>query len=94
MVRYRDFCSSPSFATFVSRWLKGGVGGSSEFALVRQTPLPGNLPDGAISEVSSTTLRQGDQVKVIGDIIPGDGEVIAGVVSADESAITGAQHQC
>lgn len=48
------------------------------------------LPDGAISEVSSTTLRQGDQVKVIaGDIIPADGEVIAGVASVDESAITG-----
>ena len=48
------------------------------------------LPDGSISEVSSTTLRQGDQVKVIaGDIIPADGEVIAGVASVDESAITG-----
>ena len=48
------------------------------------------LPDGSTSEVSSTTLRQGDQVKVIaGDIIPADGEVIAGVASVDESAITG-----
>jgi K+-transporting ATPase ATPase B chain len=48
------------------------------------------LPDGSIQEVSSTTLHQGDQVKVIaGDIIPADGEVIAGVASVDESAITG-----
>jgi len=48
------------------------------------------LPDGSIAEVSSTTLRQGEQVKVIaGDIIPADGEVIAGVASVDESAITG-----
>jgi K+-transporting ATPase ATPase B chain len=48
------------------------------------------LPDGSIQEVPSTTLRQGDQVKVIaGDIIPADGEVIAGVASVDESAITG-----
>lgn len=48
------------------------------------------LPDGSIQEVSSTTLRQGDLVKVIsGDIIPADGEVIAGVASVDESAITG-----
>lgn len=48
------------------------------------------LPDGAIQEVSSTTLRQGDVVKVIaGDIIPADGEVTQGVASVDESAITG-----
>lgn len=48
------------------------------------------LPDGSIQEVSSTTLRRGDQVKVIaGDMIPADGEVIKGVASVDESAITG-----
>jgi K+-transporting ATPase ATPase B chain len=48
------------------------------------------LPDGSIAEVSSTTLHQGDRVKVIaGDIIPADGEVIGGVASVDESAITG-----
>ncbi|WP_373535386.1 potassium-transporting ATPase subunit KdpB [Microcoleus sp.] len=48
------------------------------------------LPDGSIQEVSSTALRRGDQIKVIaGDVIPADGEVIAGVASVDESAITG-----
>ncbi|MBV9385173.1 MAG: potassium-transporting ATPase subunit KdpB [Chroococcidiopsidaceae cyanobacterium CP_BM_ER_R8_30] len=48
------------------------------------------LPNGAEQEVPSTTLRKGDQVKVIaGDVIPADGEVIAGVASVDESAITG-----
>lgn len=48
------------------------------------------LPDGTIQEVSSTELRRGDQVKVIaGDMIPADGEVIKGVASVDESAITG-----
>jgi potassium-transporting ATPase ATP-binding subunit len=48
------------------------------------------LPDGSIQEVSSTSLRRGDQIKVIsGDIIPADGEVIAGLASVDESAITG-----
>jgi len=37
------------------------------------------LPDGSIQEVSSTSLRRGDQIKVIaGDVIPSDGEVIAG----------------
>src|SRR4028118_135809 len=48
------------------------------------------LPDGSIQEVSSTSLRRGDQIKVIaGDVIPSDGEVIDGVASVDESAITG-----
>lgn len=48
------------------------------------------LPNGEITEVSSTELHQGDRVKVVaGDIIPADGEVIAGVASVDESAITG-----
>ncbi len=48
------------------------------------------LPDGSIQEVNSTELRRGDQVKVIaGDMIPADGEVIQGIGSVDESAITG-----
>jgi potassium-transporting ATPase ATP-binding subunit len=48
------------------------------------------LPDDTTQEVSSTALRRGDRIKVIaGDIIPADGEVIAGVASVDESAITG-----
>lgn len=48
------------------------------------------LPNGSVEEVSSTSLRRGDQIKVIaGDIIPADGEVLEGVASVDESAITG-----
>ncbi len=48
------------------------------------------LPNGSIQQVSSTALRRGDRVKVIaGDIIPADGEVVVGVASVDESAITG-----
>ncbi len=48
------------------------------------------LPDGSIQEVSSTALRRGDQIKVVaGDMIPADAEVIKGVASVDESAITG-----
>ncbi|MCE5182128.1 MAG: potassium-transporting ATPase subunit KdpB [Betaproteobacteria bacterium] len=40
--------------------------------------------------VSSSTLRRGDVVLVeAGDFIPGDGEVIEGVASVNESAITG-----
>ncbi|MBE9201322.1 MULTISPECIES: potassium-transporting ATPase subunit KdpB [unclassified Nodularia (in: cyanobacteria)] len=48
------------------------------------------LPDGSLQELSSTALRRGDTIKVTaGDIIPADGEVIKGVASVDESAITG-----
>lgn len=48
------------------------------------------LPNGSVQEISSTELRRGDQVKVVaGDMIPADGEVIKGVASVDESAITG-----
>jgi potassium-transporting ATPase ATP-binding subunit len=48
------------------------------------------LADGSVQQVSSTELRRGDRVKVIaGDMIPADGEVVQGVASVDESAITG-----
>jgi potassium-transporting ATPase ATP-binding subunit len=48
------------------------------------------LPDGSTEEVSSTELRRGDRIKVIaGEIIPADGEVVGGLASVDESAITG-----
>lgn len=48
------------------------------------------LANGKIEEVNSTQLRRGDQVKVIaGEMIPADGEVIEGIASVDESAITG-----
>ncbi len=44
----------------------------------------------AIQEVAAPDLRKGDFVLVeAGDAIPGDGEVIEGVASVDESAITG-----
>lgn len=46
--------------------------------------------DGSEEIVSSSTLKKGDLVMVAaGEIIPGDGEVVEGVASVDESAITG-----
>ncbi len=42
------------------------------------------------SKVSGSTLRKGDVVLIeAGDFVPGDGDVIEGVASVDESAITG-----
>jgi K+-transporting ATPase ATPase B chain len=47
-------------------------------------------PDGSTQVVASSKLRTGDVVIVVaGHFIPGDGEVIEGVASVDESAITG-----
>ncbi len=41
-------------------------------------------------DVSSAQLRVGDLVMVVaGEMIPGDGEIVEGVASVDESAITG-----
>ncbi len=46
--------------------------------------------DGSVGQVPASQLRRGDIVRVsAGEIIPGDGEVIDGIASVDESAITG-----
>src|ERR1022692_3002684 len=48
------------------------------------------LPNGTTETVPSAKLRSGDVVLVTaGELVPGDGEVIEGVASVDESAITG-----
>jgi K+-transporting ATPase ATPase B chain len=48
------------------------------------------LEDGSIKKVSSSQLKKGDVFVVeAGDTIPMDGEIIEGIASIDESAITG-----
>jgi potassium-transporting ATPase ATP-binding subunit len=54
--------------------------------------LTGWKPGGQLTEesVPAPALRQGDHVVVeAGQIIPGDGDVVEGIASVDESAITG-----
>ena len=47
-------------------------------------------PDGTEESVSGTELHPGDRCVVeAGQVIPGDGDVVEGVASVDESAITG-----
>jgi K+-transporting ATPase ATPase B chain len=47
-------------------------------------------PDGTVIEVASTELKIGDLCVVgPGELIPGDGDVVEGIASVDESAITG-----
>ncbi len=56
----------------------------------RETPAFRLRAGGGFEEVSSTALMAGDRVAVeAGQVIPGDGEIIDGVASVDESAITG-----
>jgi len=46
--------------------------------------------DGSYEIVAAPVLRTGDVVRVVaGEVIPADGEIIEGVASVDESAITG-----
>src|SRR5207248_6613283 len=56
---------------------------SETIAFVRQA-------DGSVRETPSSTLQLGDCCVVdAGQLIPGDGEIIEGIASVDESAITG-----
>jgi len=55
-----------------------------------QTIARRRLPDGRIEDVASSALGVGDEcVVAAGQVIPADGEVIEGIASVDESAITG-----
>ena len=55
-----------------------------------QTIANRTLANGSIEKVPAEMLRKGDVVQVLaGEMIPADGEVIEGVATVDESAITG-----
>ena len=64
--------------------------GKAQAATLRQarTTTVATLLDG--SERAAADLRPGDRVVVIaGQVVPGDGDVVEGIASVDESAITG-----
>jgi K+-transporting ATPase ATPase B chain len=64
--------------------------GKAQAATLRQakTETTAHLIDG--TDISATQLKVGDRVVVVaGQTIPGDGDVVEGVASVDESAITG-----
>ena len=80
------------FANFAEAMAEGR--GKAQADTLRKTKtetVARRLKNGAkIEEVAASQLRQGDVVLCEpGDIIPGDGEVIEGIASVDESAITG-----
>lgn len=69
---------------------RGKAQAASLRALQTETTARRRLPDGGEESVPSTALREGDVVVVAaGERIPGDGEVVEGVASVDESAVTG-----
>ncbi|MCU1606681.1 MAG: kdpB, partial [Modestobacter sp.] len=64
--------------------------GKAQAATLRKarTATVGVREDG--SEVAAAQLRPGDRVVVVaGQVVPGDGDVVEGIASVDESAITG-----
>ena len=82
------------FATFAEAVAEGrGKAQADSLRKAKSDLLAKRLKDGARREfevVQATTLRIGNVVLVeAGDIIPGDGEVVEGVASVNESAITG-----
>ena len=79
------------FGTFAEALAEGR--GKAQAASLRATKAEltaKRLKDGRISQVAASQLRAGDIVLVeTGDLIPADGEVIEGVASVNEAAITG-----
>jgi potassium-transporting ATPase ATP-binding subunit len=80
------------FANFAEAMAEGR--GKAQAATLRQarteTPANRRAADGSIEAVPSTLLDVDDVVVVsAGETIPSDGEVVEGIASVDESAITG-----
>jgi K+-transporting ATPase ATPase B chain len=79
------------FANFATAMAEGrGKAQADALRKMRTETFANLLTDEGIMQVPGTQLRKGDMVVVsAGEIIPGDGEVIEGIASVDESAITG-----
>jgi K+-transporting ATPase ATPase B chain len=80
------------FANFAEAMAEGR--GKAQAATLRkaktETTAVRVLPGGQTETVNASNLRSGNIVRVeAGQMIPGDGEIIEGVASVDESAITG-----
>ncbi len=80
------------FANFAEAMAEGrGKAQADALRKARAETLANRLvEDGTVEQVASSRLRAGDIVLVsAGEFIPGDGEIVEGVASVDESAITG-----
>jgi potassium-transporting ATPase ATP-binding subunit len=79
------------FANFAEAIAEGrGKAQASALRKTRKEVIAKKIVAGKITEAASSSLRKDDIVLVsAGELIPSDGEVIEGIASVDESAITG-----
>jgi potassium-transporting ATPase ATP-binding subunit len=79
------------FANFATAMAEGRGKAQADALRRMKTETFANLvTDDGVKQVAATELRRGDVVIVsAGETIPGDGDVIEGIASVDESAITG-----
>jgi K+-transporting ATPase ATPase B chain len=80
------------FANFAEAMAEGR--GKAQAATLRQTRAETTahrrMSDGTLEEIPSSALSVGDECVVsAGEVIPSDGDVIDGIATVDESAITG-----
>ena len=79
------------FANFAEAMAEGRGKAQADSLRKMKTETMANLLDGdTVRQVAAALLKRGNIVLVsAGEIIPGDGEVVEGIASVDESAITG-----
>jgi potassium-transporting ATPase ATP-binding subunit len=80
------------FANFAEAMAEGRGKAQADTLRKAKTETVANreLSDGRYETVPAPSLRKGDVVRVAaGEVIPADGDIIEGVASVDESAITG-----
>jgi potassium-transporting ATPase ATP-binding subunit len=79
------------FANFAEALAEGrGKAQAAALRGLRQETLARKRVNAHEEKVLASTLRKGDVVVVeAGEVIPGDGEVVFGIASVDESAVTG-----
>ena len=79
------------FANFAEAVAEGrGKAQAATLRKMRRDVVARRLLDGREEQVPASSLQKGDTVVVeAGQIIPGDGEIVEGIASVNESAITG-----
>jgi len=79
------------FANFAEAMAEGrGKAQAETLRRMRTTTMARRVVNGREEKIPASALKKGDIVVCeAGDLIPGDGEVIEGIASVDESAITG-----
>jgi potassium-transporting ATPase ATP-binding subunit len=79
------------FANFAEAIAEGrGKAQASALRKTRKEVIAKKIVAGIITETASSNLRKDDVVLVsAGELIPSDGEIIEGIASVDESAVTG-----